>query len=140
MISVTSPKTDVPPSATRRSDAMPRAGFGISPDVVSELPHFIPITSAPAGQGVRAAFDASSTLRCASSAPFAIVCAAPPHSWIVRSSTRFPVARIPSTTAARSVLSQPRLSSSTEWRLGLQPNPVSVALTRSRSTDVWQHP
>ena len=99
------------------------AGFGARPEVVSELPHFMPSTRWLMGKGSRRAAEASRTSSWASRMPAAVVRAAPPTSCTTRCSTRLPLARMPSITPERSVLSQPRLIRSTEWRLGLTPEP-----------------
>jgi hypothetical protein len=74
----------VPPRLTRRSDALPSAGFEVTPDQASEPPHCSASTSSLAGISVRfASLTRGSSARRRSS-PSAIARRVPPISWIVK--------------------------------------------------------
>ena len=119
---------------------MPTAGFANNPWVVSEAPHLSPSLNSDIGHSVAGRVEASITNCCARSCPRATDRAAPPSSWITSCSTRFPAAAIPCATSSRTTLSQPRLTSRTEARLGFLPRLTSVWLTRATSTGVWPQP
>jgi hypothetical protein len=89
---------------------------------------------------VRAAFDASSTMRCASSAPF---------EYRLRGAAAFvdrekfdALSRLRGfrrSTGERSVLLAAQAEQQHGVEIGVAAQSRQVALTRARSTDVWQH-
>ena len=106
------------PSATRRSNATPIAGFAVSPEVASEPPQIVPTVSSsmPIGTGCWRA--TSGSVRSSQSRPAAMVFLVPPVSWMPIVSTGRPEASIVRASRRLSKPSQPSDTSSAAPTLG----------------------
>ena len=110
------------------------------PEVVSEAPHLMAMTTLEMSTGTRCWPEICCTSRWAASMPAWMAREVPPSSWMRMISTGLPEARISSTIRSWSVPSQPRLTISAAPTLGLWPRLDRVSVTRFRSMGSWQQP
>jgi hypothetical protein len=113
-----SSKMQEAPSAMSWSKARPAAGLPVMPEVPSEPPQTVPITSSLTCIGTVSA--ASSAMRCSSTQarPSLIEARVPPVPWITIVFTGRPVARTTRSSAYLLKLSQPSETRSTAPTLG----------------------
>ena len=97
------------PASTKRSLSSPTAGLEAMPEVASEPPHSMPMSSSEMSQGTRCCLEAAAAISRAARTAFSMVFKVPPSSWIPKEATGLSVrAWIFSLSSLWGTVSQPR--------------------------------